>query len=70
MDLTASTVTRNMKSRLFRVPIRGVREEIVNLKQVSPKSSAHLEIASAHGVVSTRGGSREGYRDESDLAFP
>lgn len=69
VDLTATTITRSMKQRLFRSPLKGVREELVNIKNLSPKSSAHLEVASAHGVVSTRGGSREGYRDESDLNF-
>jgi len=67
VDLTAATIFRSARDRLFKQQIKGVTQEKTVFVS---KGSPHFDVTSIHGLVSTRGGSREGCKEESDLAFP
>lgn len=67
VDLTATTIFQSSRNRLFRKEIKGAVQEKTAF---NAKSSPHYDVTSLHGLVSTRGGSREGCREESELAFP
>lgn len=67
VDLTAVTIFRSARDSLFQKQIKGVAHEKAAF---GAKGSPHYDVTSIHGLVSTRGGSREGCREESELAFP
>lgn len=67
VDLTSTTIFRSPRDRLFHKPIQGF--PYCKKASHSAKNSPHSEVTSLRALMSTRGGSREGCREESDIAF-